>query len=150
DATGVLLVTPIVFTLPRLLRQASRSRIFELTLLLALLTLACCALFGDWPIFPVHIDVLGFILLPFVMWGAINFGIAGAALSVAWIATIATVLTALGMGPFSDNTTFINAMMLDIFFTALTLSGLSLAAVVAERERMVEDHQSRHAAAQVN
>ena len=60
DATGVLLVTPIVFTLPQLLRQGFRARIFEFSLLLALLTLACCALFGDWPIFPLHTHVLAF------------------------------------------------------------------------------------------
>jgi len=150
DATGVLLVTPIVFTLPQLLRNASRPRLFELALLLALLSLACAALFGDWPIFPLHTHVLAFIVLPFVMWGAINFGIAGAALTVTWIASIATVLTALGHGPFSDNTTFINATMLDVFFTALSLSGLSLAAVIAERERVVEEHQSRQALADIN
>jgi signal transduction histidine kinase len=150
DATGVLLITPIVFTLPELFRNASRARLFEFALLLALLTLACGALFGDWPIFPVHTHVLAFIVLPFVMWGAINFGIAGAALTVTWIAGIATVLTALGHGPFSDNTTFVNATMLDVFFTALSLSGLSLAAVIAERERVAEEHQSRQALAEIN
>ena len=150
DATGVLLITPIVFTLPQMLRDTSRARLIEFTLLLALLTLACSALFGDWSIFPIHMHVLAFIVLPFVMWGAINFGIAGAALTVTWIATIATVLTALGHGPFSDNTTFINATMLDIFFTALSLSGLSLAAVIAERERVVEEHQTRQALAEIN
>jgi signal transduction histidine kinase len=150
DATGVLLVTPIVFTLPQLLRHASSARLFEFAVLLALLTLACYALFGDWPIFPVHMHVLGLIVLPFVMWGAINFGIAGAAVTVTWTATIATVLTALGHGPFADNTTFINATMLDVFFTALSLSGLSLAAVIAERERAVKEHQSRQALAEIN
>src|SRR5579872_647905 len=91
DATGVLLITPIVFTVPKLLRNASRARLFELAMLLAALTLVCCAVFGDWAIFPVHTHVFAFVVLPFVMWGAINFGIAGAALTVTWIATIATL-----------------------------------------------------------
>jgi signal transduction histidine kinase len=150
DATGVLLVTPIVFTLPRLLRTVSRARMLELALLLGVLTLVCFAVFGDWPIFPMHTHVLAFVVLPFVMWGAINFGIAGAALSVTWTATIATVLTAFAVGPFSDETTFINATMLDVFFTALSLSGLSLAAVIAERERIVEEDQARQAFAEIN
>jgi signal transduction histidine kinase len=150
DATGVLLVTPIVFTLPRLLRQATRAQMLELGLLLSLITLVGCAVFGDWPIFPVQTHVLAFIVLPFVMWGAIKFGIAGAALSVTWIATIATVLTAFGLGPFSNNTTFVNATMLDVFFTALSLSGLSLAAVIAERERVVEEDRARQAIADIN
>jgi signal transduction histidine kinase len=150
DATGVLLVTPIVFTLPRLVRTASRARLLELAALAALLTVVCFIVFGDWPILPAHLHVLAFVVLPFVMWGAIDFGIAGAALSVFWIAATATVLTALGDGPFAGNSTFTNAVMLDVFFIALSLSGLSLAAVIAERERERDEQQTRHAQSETN
>jgi signal transduction histidine kinase len=150
DATGVLLVTPIVFTLPRLVRTASRSQALELAALFALLTAACFIVFGDWPILPVRLHVLAFVVLPFVMWGAIDFGIAGATVSVFWIAAIATVLTALGHGPFADNTTFTNAVMLDVFFIALSLSGLSLAAVIVERERETDERQTRQAESETN
>ena len=150
DATGVLIVTPMVFTLPRLVRTVSRARAFELAALAALLTAVCFIVFGDWPILPVHVHVLAFIVLPFVMWGAIDFGIAGAALSVFWIAAIATVLTALGHGPFAVSTTFTNAVMLDVFFIALSLSGLSLAAVIAERERERDEQQTRHSESETN
>ncbi len=136
DSTGVLLVTPLVFTLPALLRTAARQRTVQLIALLTLLTAACFLIFGDLPVFPIHLHVLAFAILPFVMWGAINFGIGGAALSVIWIASIATVLTALGHGPFASNTTFVNAALLDVLFMVLSLSGLSLAAVIAERERL--------------
>src|SRR6185436_2615072 len=51
------------------------------------------------------------------------------------VATIATLLTALGSGPFSANTPFVNAALLDVLFTVLAVSGLPLAAVIAERER---------------
>ena len=51
-------------------------------------------------------------MLPFVMWAAIGFGIGGASLSVFLIATMATLLTALGLGPFAGNTPFINAALL--------------------------------------
>jgi PAS domain S-box-containing protein len=142
DSTGVLLVTPLVFTLPGLLRLRSRARIVELIALLALLTVACSIVFGDWPVFPIHLHVLAFAILPFVMWGAINFGIGGAALSVFLIAGIATVLTALGSGPFASNTTFVNAVLLDVLFTVLSISGLSLAAVIAERERAEREHDA--------
>jgi PAS domain S-box-containing protein len=135
DATGVLLVTPLVFTMPALIHTAVHTRRLELLSLLALLTAACFVVFGDVQT-PVHMHVLAFAILPFVMWGAINFGIGGAALTVIWIASIATVLTALGRGPFAGNTTFVNAMMLDVLFTVLSVSGLSLAAVIAERERL--------------
>ena len=135
DATGVLLVTPLVFTLPTLFRIRSRKRLVELAALLTLLTAACFLVFGDLPLFPIRLHVLAFAVLPFVMWAAIDFGIGGASLSVFLIATAATLLTALGFGPFSAHTPFINAALLDVLFAVLTVSGLTLAAVITERER---------------
>ena len=150
DSTGVLLVTPLVFTLPRLVRRATGRRISELAILLSLLTVACFVVFGDWPILPAHFHVLAFGVLPFVMWGAIDFGIAGAALSVFWTATIATVLTALGHGPFAGYSPFVDAVLLDILFIILSLSGLSLAAVIVERERALEEQRRRDAVSEIN
>ena len=79
--------------------------------------------------------MLAFAVLPFVMWAAINFGVGGASLAVLVVATAATLLTALGFGPFSAHTPFVNAALLDVLFTVLSVSGLALAAVIAERER---------------
>jgi PAS domain S-box-containing protein len=142
DSTGVLLVTPLVFTLPRLLKVPSQRYLLELTLLLALLTLMCFVVFGDWPVFAVRLHVLAFAVLPFVIWGAIRFGVGGAAVTVFCVAAIATVLTALGSGPFAGNTPFINAVLLDVFFSVLSISGLTLAAVITERERAENDREA--------
>ncbi len=150
DSTGVLLVTPLVFTLPRLLHEATLRRSIELGVLMVLLTGACFLVFGDWPFLPAHLHVLAFGVLPFVMWGAIDFGIAGSALSVFWIASVATVLTALGHGPFADSTPFVNAVLLDVLFIVLSLSGLSLAAVIAERERALEEQRIRDGISEMN
>jgi PAS domain S-box-containing protein len=135
DSTGVLLVTPIVFTLPRLLRSRSRSSIAELAALIVVLAATCLLIFGDFSLIPVRLHALAFAVVPFVMWGAIRFGVAGTALAVFEIATTATLLTALGHGPFSANTPFTNAALLDVLFIVLALSGLTLAAVIAEREQ---------------
>jgi len=135
DATGVLLVTPLVFTLPALAEIRSRKRIVEFAALLLLVMAACFLIFGDLPLVPIRLHVLAFAVLPLVMWAAIDFGIGGASLSVFLIATAATLLTAMGFGPFSENTPFINAALLDVLFTVLAVSGLALAAVIAERER---------------
>jgi len=143
DSTGVLLITPLVFTLPRLFKLQFRPRIAELVLLLTFLTGACLVIFGDLSLFPIHLHALAFSVLPFVMWGAIAFGIAGATLSVFVIAVIATILTALGSGPFAGNTTFVNAVLLDVLFAVLAISGLTLAAVIAEREK-AESHRDQH------
>jgi signal transduction histidine kinase len=141
DSTGVLLITPLIFTLPQLFRLQSRARIVELAALVMVLIAACVVIFGDLPLFSIRLNVLAFAVTPFVMWGAINFGIAGATLSVFIIATIATLLTALGRGPFSGNTPFTNAALLDVLFIVLALSGLALAALIAERERAEHDRE---------
>jgi PAS domain S-box-containing protein len=142
DSTGVLLVTPLVFTLPRLVGFTAPVRAIEGALLAILLTVACFAVFGDWPLIPIRLHVLAFAVLPFVMWAAINFGVGGAAVSVFWVAVIATVLTALGLGPFAGNTPVVNAVLLDVLFIVLSVSGLTLAAVITEREALIREQAS--------
>jgi MASE1 len=135
DSTGVLLVTPLVLTFPNLLRIRPQVRVAELAALLLLLTVACFIVFGDVPFIPVRLHVLAFAVLPFVIWAAIRFGVSGATLATLIVATIATVETALGSGPFAQNTPFTNAVLLDVFFAVLSVSGMTLAAVIAEREQ---------------
>ena len=135
DATGVLLVTPLALTFrdfPRL----GRDRIAEGAFLLLLLAATCFVIFGDLPSIPVKLHVMAFAILPFVIWAAVHFGTSAATLSVLLTAAIATVATAYGSGPFAQDTTFTNAVLLDIYFAVLSISGITLAAVVAEREQL--------------
>jgi integral membrane sensor domain MASE1 len=81
DSTGVLLVTPLVAT-RSVWKTTSRARALEFAWLLTLLTVACFVIFGDWPAFPIQLDILAFAVLPLVMWGAIAFGVGGATLTV--------------------------------------------------------------------
>ena len=141
DSTGVLIVTPLLFTLPQLVHIRSHARLLELASLLTLLTVGCAIVFGAFPAISIRLDALAFAVLPLVMWGAINFGIAGATCSVFLVAVLATVLTAVGHGPFAQNTPFTNAVLLDVLFAVLAVSGLSLAAVIAERERAERDRE---------
>jgi signal transduction histidine kinase len=140
DATGVLLVTPLVFTLPAL-RSMGTAKYVELAILLTLLTGACALVFGDLALVPIRLHVLAFAVLPFVIWAAIGFGIAGASLSIVVVAALATVLTALGSGPFSTGTPFANAALLDVLFAVLAASGLPLAAVSTERQRVESERE---------
>ena len=135
DATGALLVTPLVLTLPALLWTRPWRRSAELGMLLLLLTAASFAVFSDFVLFRLQMEVVAFALLPFVMWAAIRFGMSGATMANFIVATIATTETAFGYGPFSRNTPFINAVLLDGFFAVLAVSGMALAAVIAEREQ---------------
>jgi PAS domain S-box-containing protein len=141
DATGVLLITPLVLTVPTFLRSQHRTRITEPAVLFVLLTAACFLIFGDPGLIPVRLHVLAFAVLPFVMWAAIRFGVMGAGLSVLLIATIATVETALGSGPFAISTPFTNAVLLGAFFAVLSVTGITLASVIAEREKAQHERE---------
>src|SRR4029077_12903903 len=83
--------------------------------------------------------VFSFVILPFVMWAAIRFGVSGAALATLVIGTIATLETAFGSGPFAQSSPFVNAVLLDVYFAVLSVSGITLAAVIAEREQLVRE-----------
>jgi len=133
DSTGVLLVTPLVLTAPRLFRIRGWRRFAELFCLLAILVGCCAMVFDDLPIVPVR--MVAFAILPVILWAAIRFGVTGAALSIFVVATVATVETALGSGSFTSGTPFVNGIQLDAFFTVLPLTGLTFAALYSERER---------------
>src|ERR1700746_811689 len=141
DSTGALLITPLALTFPNVLRSRPQARITELAVLFVVLTAACFLIFGDLGLIPVNLHVLAFAVLPFVMWAAIRFGVTGAGLSVLLIATIATVETALGSGPFVTSTPFTNAVLLDTFFAVLSVTGVTLASVIAEREQAQRDRE---------
>jgi PAS domain S-box-containing protein len=141
DSMGILLVTPLVLALPNLRWSHLRARVPELVALLLLLTVACLTIFGGLPLVAVRLHVLAFAVLPFVIWAAIRFGVSGATLSTLLIASIATVETARSSGPFTQNTPFINAVLLDVFFAVLSVSGMTLAAVITEREKAEKERE---------
>jgi PAS domain S-box-containing protein len=129
DCLGVLLVVPLIVNFSDL--KALKPRLAELSLLLLWLLVCSAALFHQSR-FTEDIFVLA--LLPFVIWGAVRFTIAGAALANCTVAAVAIWETAKGAGPFVANgSPFDNAGILQAFIGVLTLSGLSLAALIAER-----------------
>ena len=117
------------------------DRATEFVSLQLLLTLITTAIFTDNVLVPVKLHVMAFAVLPFVIWAAIRFGMIGASLATFLVATIATVETGLGYGPFAHNTAFINAVLLDIFFAVLSASGMVLAAFTAEREHAQDERE---------
>ena len=140
DAMGILLVAPVLLTLPQLLKPRGR-RVAELAGLLALLAAVCFVIFGDQTLIPVKLHVLAFAVVPFVLWAAIRFGVSGCALATLLIAVIATGETTLGFGPFAQNAPLTNALLLHAYFGVLSLSGLALAAVIKEREDLQRERE---------
>ena len=136
DAMGVLLVTPLILSLRKVDNPLSASRLAELLGLVAILTGTAFFVFLEHSWLTVKLDVMAFAVFPFVMWAAIRFGVPGCAFTTAIIATIATVATAYGSGPFAHYTPFLDASLLQVFFGVLATSGLTLAAALSEREHL--------------
>lgn len=134
DSTGGLLVTPLALTFFNLLKLRSWRQYAEFAALLLFLCLTSLIIFSDNMLLDVKLNVLAFAVLPFVIWAAIRFGMWGASLATFIVATIATVETGVGNGPFAQNTAFTSAVLLDIFFAVLSVTGMILAASIAERE----------------
>ena len=133
DSTGALLVTPVVLTLPSLRKMGSGARVAELCCLVVMLVAISSAVFADLPFMPVR--MIAFAILPVVLLAGIRFGVGGAALSIFLVATVATVETAMGASSFASSTPFLDGVQLDAFFTLLSLTGLTFAALYSERER---------------
>jgi PAS domain S-box-containing protein len=79
--------------------------------------------------------VLAFVLFPFVIWAAIRFAVAGTALVSAAIAAVAVYETSLGFGPFVQADPVRGAILLQVFLAVISISGMALAAAIAEREQ---------------
>lgn len=134
DAIGVLLLAPLLMSFRESARLHLRRRPLELFTLLLMLTLVCVLLFDERLHFASRHTVLAFLVFPFVLWAAIRFGVAGASASSLLIAVVAVVETAAGFGPFSKSGAFTNVLLLQFFLATVSVSGLLLAAVIAERE----------------
>jgi two-component system, NarL family, sensor histidine kinase FusK len=78
-------------------------------------------------------DVLAFAVFPFVIWAAIRFCVVGTSIVCLLVAMIAVWGTAPGNGPFVKHDPVHNAVLLQSFLAVLSMSGLSLAAVIGAR-----------------
>ena len=140
DAMGVLVVTPLLLTGQDLLRVCRGWRVLEACLLSIAILVTSAAIFS--PQAAVRDDVLAFVVFPFIIWAALRFRVAGAAVASLLSASFAVWGTAHGFGPFVNHTPLHNAVLLQIFVAVTALTGLILAAVINEREHIGEAFES--------
>jgi PAS domain S-box-containing protein len=134
DAMGVLLAAPVLLSLEDVARRHKFRRIAELGCLLFMLATTCVLLFAERINVGAHHTALTLLVFPFVLWAAIRFGILGTALANGVIASLSVIETAHGFGPFSKNLPLTNALLLQLFLATVAISGLLLAAVIAEQK----------------
>jgi len=141
DAMGVLIVAPLLLTGQELLRVCRGWRALEAGLLSVAIVATSAAIFGPWA--GVRDDVLAFVVFPSVIWAAIRFRVAGAAVAGLLVATVAVWGTAHGFGPFVNHTPLRNAVLLQVFIAVTSLTGLILAAVISEKQQLGETLKER-------
>lgn len=144
DAMGVLIIAPLVLTFTRLMYLRENRRRFELALLLTGAAGSALLIF-DPRLGLMRADVFAFGVFPFVLWGAIQFDAAGAAIVTFLISAIAEWGTAHGTGPFIRGNPLQSATLLQSFLGVTAVSGMVLAAVIAERARLIREQSSKEA-----
>jgi diguanylate cyclase (GGDEF)-like protein len=137
DAGGALIVAPVLLLWamnPRLCW--SRDRVLEAVLLLLSSILLGLTVFGGLPPLGTKNYALEFTILPVVVWAALRFGQREAATVTLILSGIAIWGTLHGFGPFARVSPNEALLLLQALMGIMTIMGLGLAAVVAERQQI--------------
>ena len=135
DATGVLIVTPLVLTFTGLMPALKKRRVELACLLLG--TVGSASLIFGHRLGSMHAGVFAFGVFPFMLWGAIRFEVPGSAVVSFLSSAIAVWGTAHGFGLVIYGNVEQNAMLLQAFIVVTSVSGVVLAAVIAERAELI-------------
>lgn len=129
DAMGVLVVTPLLLAIrtnlrvPRGLpwhRWAEAACLFTSTFVVTVLAMTSSY-------------ELTFLVFPLLIWAALRFQLIGAAPCALIVSTVAIVASANESGPFARHDLFADMASLQAFNGSTALTGLVLAAIIAER-----------------
>ncbi|WP_342376858.1 MASE1 domain-containing protein [Myxococcus stipitatus] len=140
DALGTVLVAPLVLTWwPGGRRSSPPRRRLESYVLLSLVFAVGVLVFqGDSPSGSAAVSTtLPYAAFPLVIAAALRLGARGAASASAVMSAVAVEYTRLGRGPFGELTVSVSERVLSVqvFLAVLSLSALTVAAVVSERRR---------------
>lgn len=137
DATGIVIVTPLLlcWSEPRDARPAGDGRI-ERQLFGSLLAL-CAALAGARSFVTDNVQTLAYLMIPFVAWAASRLdqrAVTAASFAISAVAVVDMLDgTAIMFSSLSQNTSL---LLLQLFVSAVAVSGLILSARAAEVEAM--------------
>jgi signal transduction histidine kinase len=137
DSVGVMVVAPLLLTWEtRSHTPWKLTRVVESLVVLVLLVSLGQVVFGEWLRAGIGRYSLTFTLIPFIVWAAFRFGQRGVATVCLVLSGIAIAGTIHGFGPFARETLNESLLLLQTFMAITTVTGLVLAAVLTERERI--------------
>lgn len=142
DATGLIVVAPLILTwVVRPHLRYSRRQLAELMVLFSGLTFIGVVVLTE----ALHIRTaslaLKYLIFPFVIWAAVRFTPRETATAIAIVAAVALWGLLHDHGPFIRGTLDERLIFLQLFITAVCLTGLSLSAAMAERRTAEEDRR---------
>jgi diguanylate cyclase (GGDEF)-like protein/PAS domain S-box-containing protein len=141
DATGGLIVTSVLTLWYNTGVSWNRRLALEASLWLASLVVVGFAVFGGWLPFGLDMYPLEFLVLPLIIWSAFRLGRRGATTATLILCAIAIWGTRQGNGPFASYPVNESLLLLQVFMAFVAMTGLILAALIAERRQR---HESEH------
>lgn len=145
DMMGVLVVTPpLLVWLSRTRPVLSSSNVLELIGLLATLVAVSHTIFGAPELAVQGYYPASLAVFPFIIWGALRFGQWGASLVTLVVSVLAIWGTTQGTGPFVVDQPVDSLVRWCAFAIVVAVTGLLLAASVAEQRRAQAELKASH------
>lgn len=116
----------------------SLKRLWETSFLIVLLFTVNLIIFRGFLIINPNNQPVAYMIFPPLVWAALRFGQKGAVLTSAILATISVLATIFGFGPFATSNLSDSLLSLQIFMGFIAVSGMILAAIALEKERVEE------------
>jgi PAS domain S-box-containing protein len=149
DATSDLVVSPLILTMMRSRRSIwPLRRIVEGTTLVAALAVVALGVFGG-PGPGGIANGLAYSVFPFIIWAALRFRPLGSAVVTSFASAIAIWGTVRGLGPFAREHVHESLILIQLFMGVVAITGMFLAAAVAESRRAERQASAQHAAARI-
>lgn len=134
DAMGILLFAPLLLTWPaRLPAVPSRRRALEAAAVAVGLVLVVNTTLTD-AVFETGSPHQLYAVFPFLIWAALRFGAAASAWAVVVVGAVVVSGTVNDRGPFATGSIDQRLATLELFLAVAALVGMTLAAVMAERD----------------
>ncbi len=137
DTVGMIVVTPFILSWHYAKRPRLTSpKVLEAAALIASVAVLCYFIFTKGASVATPIQ-LTFVPLAFVVWAAIRFDARGAMTTALIVCALATWATLHGVGPWNSVSSNVALLILLAYASTLVITGLALAAVTQERERVL-------------